>query len=118
MESRDSGPQALLVPSAMPPKPDVEQDQETEVTESLAPLHRVICHDDPKTTMEFVVTVLRGVFKLSSPRAMEVMYQVHYTGAALVGCWPEAVATRKVRRATSLAGAQGFPLTFSIEPDD
>jgi ATP-dependent Clp protease adaptor protein ClpS len=106
--------------SAAPPKPDIDVEVETkeEVREQLAPLWRVICHDDPHTTMEFVVEVLRGVFRLTTPRAMEVMYQVHHAGAALVGRWPEEAARKKVNRATAKARAQGFPLTFTVEEDD
>ncbi len=96
--------------------PDVLES--TDVEETLAPLWRVICHDDPITTMDFVVEILRGIFRLTTARATELMYQVHYTGSALVGHWPEDVARRKVRRATSRARTAGFPLTFTVEKDD
>lgn len=96
--------------------PDVEE--ETDVREKLAPLWRVICHDDPITTMDFVVEVLRSVFKLPQPRAVELMLRVHHTGAAVVGRYPEEAARRRVTRATGLARAKGYPLTFTIEKDD
>ncbi|MDA1267402.1 MAG: ATP-dependent Clp protease adaptor ClpS, partial [Planctomycetota bacterium] len=92
-----------------------EPTTEEEIAERIAPLWRVICHDDPRTTMEFVVEVLRAVFRLSNARASELMYKVHYTGSAVVGHWPRSVAEKKVKRATALARAQGFPLTFTVE---
>jgi ATP-dependent Clp protease adaptor protein ClpS len=95
--------------------PGTEVDTETEVEEALAPLWRVICHDDPVTTMDFVVEVLRSVFRMSPPRAVELMYRVHYTGSALVGHWPESAAKKKVERARALARGSGFPLTFTVE---
>lgn len=93
--------------------PEVEV--EVDLEEKLAPLWRVVCHDDPVTTMDFVVEVLRGVFRVTKPRAVELMWRVHYTGSAVVGHWPESVARKKVGRATSRARGEGFPLTFSLE---
>ena len=89
-----------------------------EKKEELAPLFRVICHDDPVTTMDFVIEVLRGVFRIPHVRAVDLMMEVHTKGAALVGRYPESTAKSKVDRATSLARGRGFPLTFTVEPDD
>lgn len=107
-----------------PASPDTDIDLEEEVEEeqegreALAPLWRVVCHDDPITTMDFVVEILRSVFRQTQQRAVELMYRVHYTGSAVVGYYPEEVARRKVDRATSLARARKFPLTFTVEEDD
>jgi ATP-dependent Clp protease adaptor protein ClpS len=75
----------------------------------------VVCHDDPITTMDFVVEVLRGVFGLTQARAYERMLRVHATGAAVIGSWPRSEARALIDRATSQARARGFPLTFSLE---
>ncbi len=90
---------------------------EERIEEAVAPLSRVVCHDDPHTTMEFVVQVFTGVFRLPHPRAIEVMLEVHERGAGVVGHYPRAVAERKVKKATAMARTSGFPLTFSIEED-
>jgi len=92
-----------------------DTDVEVEVKETLAPLWRVVCHDDPVTTMDFVVEVLRSVFRVTAARAVELMYRVHYTGSAVVGHWPEEVARKKLKRATTLARGRGLPLTFTVE---
>jgi ATP-dependent Clp protease adaptor protein ClpS len=97
-------------------KPEVIPD--SEVHESLAPLWRVICHDDPVTTMEFVVEVLREVFRLPQARAYELMMRVHHTGSAVIGRWPESTAKQRAERARTKARAAGFPLTFTVERDD
>ena len=76
----------------------------------------VVCHDDPTTTMDFVVEVLRGVFGLSQARAYERMLRVHASGSAVIGRWPRSEARKLIARATSQARARGFPLTFSLEP--
>ena len=92
--------------------------EDTEVHETLAPLWRVICHDDPVTTMDFVVKVLQEVFRLPHTRAFELMMRVHQTGSAVVGRWPESTAKERAERARAKARAAGFPLTFTVERDD
>lgn len=99
-----------------PAPPAIETDEE--VREKLAPLYRVICHDDPVTTMDFVIQVLRGVFRQPEARAVELMLRVHQTGAAVIACYPRETAKQRVQRATTLARADGFPLTFTVELDD
>lgn len=83
-----------------------------------APRWKVIGHDDPITTMDFVVEVLRSVFGLSQARAYERMMRIHTCGSALIGRWGETEARRRVERATSKARAMGFPLTFTLEEED
>ena len=97
---------------------DVQDEQATKVVERLSPLWRVICHDDPITTMEFVVRVLVEVFRLPHASAVEVMLRVHNTGGAVVGRYPESVARRRAEAARSKARAASFPLAFTVEPDD
>jgi ATP-dependent Clp protease adaptor protein ClpS len=83
----------------------------------LAPLYRVLCHDDDVTTMDFVVEVLRGVFRKAQPEALRLMLEVHHTGVALIEVVPLEVAELHVDQAHSLARARRFPLTFTIEPE-
>ncbi|MEM1449547.1 MAG: ATP-dependent Clp protease adaptor ClpS [Planctomycetota bacterium] len=105
--------------SAMEESPGtlVLEEPETVEKEQVANLWKVICHDDPHTTMDFVVDVLMKVFRQPAPRAVELMMRVHTTGSALIGLWPESVARKKVNRAHSKARVEGFPLTFSVEED-
>jgi ATP-dependent Clp protease adaptor protein ClpS len=83
----------------------------------LAPLHRVIIHNDDVTPMDFVVDVLTRIFGLESRRAVEVMWEAHHSGCAHVITEPLERAEFHVDQAKSLARGRGFPLTFSIEPE-
>ena len=50
-----------------------------------APLYRVLLHNDPVNTMEYVVTTLRQVVpSLSEQDAIAVMLEAHNTGVGLV----------------------------------
>lgn len=91
---------------------------DAKVKAKVAPRWRVVCHDDPITTMEFVVEVLREVFGLTQARAYERMMRVHTSGAATVGTWSEDEARTRARKAIARARAAGFPLSFTVEPED
>ncbi len=106
------------VPDGGAPSTVVLDDPETIVDEQLAPLWKVICHDDPITTMDFVVDMLTKIFRQPLPRAMELMLRVHMAGSAVIGLWPESVARKKVNRAHAMARADQFPLTLSLEKDE
>jgi ATP-dependent Clp protease adaptor protein ClpS len=93
-------------------EPTVEQEQK------LAPLYRVLIHNDDKTPMDFVVRILVSEFEREMEQAVKIMWEAHTTGAALVMTCGEEEATRRVERAHSLARTQKYPLTFSIEPED
>lgn len=93
-------------------------EERVEVRERLAPLCRVICHDDPVTTMEFVVHVFMDHFRMTYPRAVDKMMSVHSKGAEVIAHYPKSLAEKRVARAKALARSNGFPLTFSIEEED
>ncbi len=83
---------------------------------SLCPLYRVLAHNDDQTDADFVVEVLRGVFRKSPDEACEVMWEAHNTGIALVEVVPLEQAEFRVDKAHSLARGRGYPLRFSFEP--
>jgi ATP-dependent Clp protease adaptor protein ClpS len=85
--------------------------------EELERPYRVIIHNDDVTTFEFVINILVVVFKLSFFRATRIAFKTHHTGNAYVCTLPLAEAKRRVYKAQFAARQQGFPLTFSIEPE-
>lgn len=82
----------------------------------LMPMFKVIMHNDPTTTMQFVVEVLIGIFQKSEQDAVRLMLEIHQTGEALVGVYPLEHAEMKVDQTHSLARARAFPLKCTIEP--
>ncbi|MBF0169874.1 MAG: ATP-dependent Clp protease adaptor ClpS [Nitrospinae bacterium] len=83
----------------------------------LAPLYWVVMHNDPVTTMDFVVEMLIRLFGYDADRAVEVMYAIHTTGLEKVGLMPLERAEFKVEMVHTSARAHGFPLTCTIESD-
>jgi ATP-dependent Clp protease adaptor protein ClpS len=94
--------------------------QTTSETETrLAPLYRVLIHNDDKTTMGFVVYVLRTVFtQLAEQDAIAVMLEAHHTGVALVCVETLEQAEHHVDQAHSLARGAKYPLTLTYEPQE
>lgn len=84
----------------------------------LAPRWKVIVHDDPVTTFEFVLGVLRRVFAKAPGEARRITQEAHDTGAALVDVLALEQAEFRRDQAHALARAEGFPLTLTLEPAD
>ena len=78
-------------------------------------MYRVVMLNDDYTTMEFVVSVLEGVFQKSPAEAFRLMMQVHTQGRAVCGTYTYEVAETKVDAVRNLAARAGFPLQASIE---
>ena len=79
---------------------------------------RVLVHNDDYTTREFVVEVLRSVFRHSESEAVRVMLHVHYNGVGVAGVYTREVAETKVAIVEALAKEREYPLRLSIEPED
>lgn len=90
----------------------------TEINETdLEPLYRVIIHNDDVTPMDFVVEILKVIFFLANDRAAEIMLTAHINGNAYVQTIPKSEAEKRINKAHFAAGAEGYPLHFSMEPE-
>ena len=83
----------------------------------LAPLYRVLIHNDDITSMEFVVHVLTQIFKKEFEAAKLIMLEAHIKQIALVDVMGFEEAEFRVDQAHSLARGVKYPLTFTIEPE-
>jgi ATP-dependent Clp protease adaptor protein ClpS len=81
-------------------------------------LHKVILVNDDFTPREFVVTVLKGEFRLSEDQAYRVMMTAHRRGVCVVAVFTKDVAESKATRATDASRAKGYPLLFTTEPEE
>jgi len=90
---------------------DLAHEQQTE------PRWFVLVHNDSVTPYDYVVRILIHLFMLSDEMAEHVAQTAHSEGQAIVVVRPRAEAERLVKVARSRARLDGFPLTFSIEPE-
>ena len=81
-------------------------------------LHKVILINDDYTPREFVVTILKGEFRMTEDEAYKVMITAHRRGVCVVAVYTRDVAETKATRATDAGRAKGYPLLFTIEPEE
>ena len=81
-------------------------------------LHKVILLNDDYTPRDFVVTVLKGVFRMTGDQAARVMITAHQKGACVVAVFAQDIAETKATEGTELGRKAGFPLMFTTEPEE
>lgn len=81
-------------------------------------LYKVILLNDDFTPREFVVMVLKSVFRMSEAEAMGVMLTAHQKGACVVAVYTKEVADTKAEQATEAGAQLGYPLAFTTERED
>jgi ATP-dependent Clp protease adaptor protein ClpS len=81
-------------------------------------MHKVILINDDFTPREFVVMVLKAVFKMSEAQAYRVMITAHTRGAGVVAVYTKDVAESQATEATDLGQRAGHPLMFTTEPEE
>jgi ATP-dependent Clp protease adaptor protein ClpS len=82
------------------------------------PLWKVILLNDDFTPREFVVQVLKAVFRLNESQAIRVMLTAHQKGACVIAVYTRDVAETKAKEATELGKAKGYPLYFTTEKEE
>ena len=82
------------------------------------PLWKVILLNDDYTPREFVVMVLKAVFRMNAEQAYNVMMTAHRRGACVIAVYARDVAETKAKEATELGKSQGYPLFFTTEPEE
>jgi ATP-dependent Clp protease adaptor protein ClpS len=82
------------------------------------PLYKVILINDDYTPREFVVQVLKAVFRMNAERAYHVMMTAHRRGVCVIAVYTRDVAETKAKEATELGKSQGYPLYFTTEPEE
>jgi ATP-dependent Clp protease adaptor protein ClpS len=82
------------------------------------PLYKVILLNDDYTPREFVVQVLKAVFRMNESQAYRVMLTAHQRGACVIAVFTRDVAETKAKEATELGKMNGYPLFFTTEPEE
>ena len=96
---------------------DIEQEVGTEAEAVIEPPFRVFVHNDDVTPFDFVIIALQRFFDLNPMAAEHVTYVAHVNGVAYVATLPKSEAEKRVGRAHFAASLEGYPLTFTIEPE-
>jgi ATP-dependent Clp protease adaptor protein ClpS len=82
------------------------------------PLWKVILLNDDFTPREFVVEVLKAVFRMNESQAYRVMMTAHQKGACVIAVYTRDLAETKAKEATEMGKAKGYPLYFTTEKEE
>jgi len=78
-------------------------------------MYRVLLMNDDYTPMEFVVSILIGIFKKTQEEATQVMLQVHQSGMGTCGVYTFEIAETKVTQVMDAAKRNQHPLQCTLE---
>jgi len=81
-------------------------------------LYKVILLNDDYTPREFVVSVLKAVFRMNEEQAYSVMLTAHRRGACVVAVFAKDIAETKATQGTEAGRSAGYPLAFTTEPEE
>jgi ATP-dependent Clp protease adaptor protein ClpS len=95
-----------------------ELDLDTDLDETLEPNCRVFIHNDDITPFDFVIIILQRIFQLKPLTAEHVAFMAHTGGLAYVVTLPCPEAHKRVSKAHFAATLEGYPLMFTVEPEE
>lgn len=81
-------------------------------------LYKVILINDDFTPRDFVIMVLKAVFRMSAETGYRMMMTAHKFGSCVILVCARDIAETKAKEATDLGKEAGFPLMFTTEPEE
>lgn len=81
------------------------------------PFFKVVLLNDDFTPMEFVVEILKSVFRHPHEEAVSIMLQIHHKGAGICGVFTRDVAETKAEIVIGLARKNEYPLQCVLEKE-
>jgi len=76
---------------------------------------KVVLLNDDYTPMDFVVQVLKEVYRKSHEEAVAVMTEVHQKGSSICGVYTRDVAETKAELTVAVAKKHEYPLQCRVE---
>ncbi|MFL2661605.1 MAG: ATP-dependent Clp protease adapter ClpS [Alphaproteobacteria bacterium] len=80
-------------------------------------LFKVILLNDDYTPMEYVVNLIKIVFRKNESEAVNIMLMVHKKGSGVCGIFTKEIAETKVETVLKMAKTDQHPLKCIMEPD-
>ena len=77
--------------------------------------YKVVMYNDDFTPMDFVVDILKLIFKKEHQEAVDIMMQVHKGDKAVVGMYAYDIAMTKTQEAIHMARQNGYPFQVKVE---
>jgi ATP-dependent Clp protease adaptor protein ClpS len=97
---------------------DVVIDEKIKRTVKEPSKYNVIVLNDDSTPMEWVIGILKEIFKHSDASAESLTMKIHNEQSAVVGTYRFEIAEQKSAEAISASRNHGFPLQLKIEESE
>jgi ATP-dependent Clp protease adaptor protein ClpS len=94
---------------------DVVIDEKIKKTFKHPSKYNVIMLNDDATPMEWVIGILKEIFRHSDADAEALTMKIHNEGSAVVGTYKYEIAEQKGVEAVNASRNHGFPLQIKIE---
>jgi ATP-dependent Clp protease adaptor protein ClpS len=90
---------------------------EPKVKTKRPPLFKVVLMNDDFTPMDFVVFILKDIFRKNHEEAVSIMMEVHQKGEGICGVFTRDVAETKAELVITLARRNEYPLQCRVEKE-
>ena len=99
--------------------PNHGTEDDTSIKQNLQPprMFRVTILNDDFTPQEFVVDVLKNVFRKDTTESTSIMMQVHTKGSGIAGVFTRDIAETKAEKVIDMALTAGHPLIAIATPE-
>jgi len=95
--------------------PDVVIDEKIERDIKIPGRYNVIFFNDDVTPIDWVMEVLKTIFKHSDHDAESLTMKIHNEGSAVVGTYHYEIAEQKALETTGRSRDNGFPLQVKVD---
>jgi len=96
---------------------DIVIDEKIKQVVKEPPKYNVIMLNDDATPMEWVIGVLKEIFRHSDADSEALTMKIHMEGSAVVGTYKYEIAEQKSVEATNASRNNGFPLQVKVEEE-
>lgn len=96
---------------------DIKIDEKIEQVVQEPKKYKVVFLNDDSTPMEWVIEILKTIFKHSQESSEKITLTIHNEGSGVVGVYTYEIAEQKVSEATTASREHGFPLVIKMEKE-
>ena len=96
---------------------DIVLDEKISITTRDPKKYKVVFLNDDTTPMEFVIEVLKNIFRHTDETATTITMEIHTEGSGVVGVYSHEIAEQKAIETTTLSRNHGFQLQVKIEEE-
>jgi ATP-dependent Clp protease adaptor protein ClpS len=96
---------------------ETTQKEKTSLSIKRPSMYKVIVNNDNTTPADFVVELLKTVFRHSDETAQQITMEIHNEGRGIAGIYTFEIAEQKHNEAVYIARSNGHQLNVNVESE-